>query len=87
MTKDLTTSQHERQNILNNRYALQQAESYLELGGRAYQGETVFTKQQVSEIFDVSVATIERYLSTHGDELKVNGYLVLRGQKLKDFKE
>jgi len=87
MTKDLTTSQHERQSILNNRYALQQAESHLELGGAAYQGDTVFTKQQVVEIFNISDATVERYLSTHGDELKTNGYFVLRGQKLQEFKK
>ncbi len=32
MAKDLTASSHDRQNILNNRYALQQAEQHLDLG-------------------------------------------------------
>lgn len=32
MTKNLTDSSRERQNILNNRYALQQAEQHLGLG-------------------------------------------------------
>ncbi|MFT6925459.1 MAG: hypothetical protein ACJAZP_001039 [Psychromonas sp.] len=86
MTKDLTESLHDRQNILNNRYALQQAELYLALGGVTFKGETVFTKQQVMTLFDISDRTIERYLASHGDELKSNGYFLLRGAKLKEFK-
>lgn len=87
MAKDLTESIHERQNILNNRYALQQAEEHLDLGGIFYQDEMVFTKQQVMSLFEISDATIERYISNHGDELKNNGYQILRGQKLRDFKD
>lgn len=85
-TTDLTTSQRDRQNILNNRYALEQAEQYLSLGGLQYNGETVFTKQQLIELFEVSDATVERYLSTCSDELKANGYTLLKGKKLRDFK-
>lgn len=87
MAKDLTESLHDRQNILNNRYALQKAEQHLALGGVQFDGETVFTKQQVIELFDISDATVERYLSAHGDELKANGYTLLRSAKLKQFKE
>jgi hypothetical protein len=50
MVKDLTESSHDRQNILNNRYALQQAEQHLALGGVLFQGETVFTKTQVAAL-------------------------------------
>ncbi|HRK39559.1 MAG TPA: DNA-binding protein [Burkholderiaceae bacterium] len=84
---DLTTAQHQRQNILNNRYALQAAEQHLGLGGLAYAGETVFTKQQVTALFDISDATVERYLAQHGDELKANGYRLLRGESLRKFKD
>jgi len=87
MAKDLTESLHDRQNILNNRYALQKAEQHLALGGVQFEGEMAFTKQQVIELFDISDATVERYLSSHGDELKANGYILLRGAKLKQFKE
>lgn len=83
---DLTTSQHHRQNILNNRFALKAAEQYLDLGGVAFRGETVFTKQQVMQLFDVGDATVERYLTIHGDELKTNGYQLLRGKNLNEFK-
>lgn len=87
MAKDLTESLNDRQNILNNRYALQKAERHLALGGVQFDGESVFTKQQVIELFDISDTTVERYLSSHGDELKANGYMLLRGEKLRRFKE
>ncbi|EKT4488696.1 DNA-binding protein [Shewanella algae] len=86
MAKDLTESLHDRQNILNNRYALQKAEQHLALGGVQFNGEAVFTKQQVIELFEISERTIERYLSSHADELKNNGYQILRGSKLREFK-
>ncbi|MBS4098677.1 MAG: hypothetical protein KGZ83_17785 [Sulfuricella sp.] len=86
MAEDLTTSQRERQNILNNRYALAKAEAYLALGGIEYQGERVFTKQQVVALFEISDSTVEKYLAQHEDELKRNGYVLLRGNKLKTFK-
>ena len=86
MAKNLTQSRHDRQNILNNPYALQQAERHLDLGGTAFQGETVFTKQQVMALFEVSERTIERHLANQGEELKSNGYQLLKGKKLREFK-
>lgn len=83
---DLTTSPHQRQNILNNRYALQEAEQHLDLGGTHFEGATVFTKQQVTALFEISDATVERYIASHGEELKANGYTLLRGKKLNEFK-
>lgn len=87
MAKDLTESSHDRQNILNNRYALQQAEQHLGLGGVMFEGESVFTKAQVMAMYDVADRTIERYLVSHREELKNNGYQLLRGSKLRKFKE
>ena len=84
---DLTTAQLQRQNILNNRFALQAAEQHLQLGGVVFQGQTVFTKQQVMALFEVSDATVERYVSNHGEELKANGYQLLRGKILNEFKD
>jgi hypothetical protein len=87
LSKDLTVSKHDRQNILNNSYALVQAESHLSLGGIRYKGELVFIKQQVIDIFGISESTIEKYLATYDEELKKNGYQVLRGKNLREFKE
>ncbi|HEY9859763.1 MAG TPA: DNA-binding protein [Candidatus Obscuribacterales bacterium] len=86
MPKDLTASPLDRQNILNNRYALEKLEEHLGLGGTLYEEELWFTKHQLIEIFGVSESTIEKYLASHNEELSANGYTVLRGQKLKDFK-
>lgn len=87
MAKDLTESSNDRQNILNNRYALQQAEQHLALGGVAFEGETVFTKTQLMSLYEVTDRTIERYLASHDGELSSNGYRLLKGKKLRDFKE
>ena len=86
MAKDLTASPLERQNILNNRYALEKLEDHLGLGGVFFEDEWVFTKQHLVEIFDISESTVEKYLASHGDELGSNGYKVLKGRKLKEFK-
>ena len=86
MNKDLTTSSVARQNVLNNRYALSQLEEHLALGGLSFEGETLFTKAQTADILDVDERTIDRYLSSHGDELKANGYRILRGNSLKNMK-
>ncbi len=51
MAKDLTASSYDRQNILNNRYALQHAEQHLALGGMQFHGETGFTKQQLMAFY------------------------------------
>ncbi len=36
--------------------------------------------------FEVDERTIERYLAQHGEELGKNGYQVLRGKSLKNFR-
>ena len=86
MNKDLTTSLVARKNVLNNTYALQQLESNLELGGRSFEGETVFTKQQAANILAIDERTIDRYLSSHGGELEENGYRILKGKFLKNIR-
>ncbi|MCP1661034.1 hypothetical protein [Neisseria perflava] len=87
MKKDLTASVFERQNILNNPYALEQMKTHLHLDGTFFDGDIFFTKQQVMDLFEVADATIERYLSNYGDELKQSGYRILKSKSLREFKE
>jgi len=87
MKKDLTSSTTNRQNILNNSYAIEQIESSLALGGIHWQDEALFSKAKVAEILEVDIRTIERYLESHNEELTQNGYRVLKGKVLKEFKE
>lgn len=86
MSKELTTSLVARKNVLNNTYALQQLESNLELGGLAFEGETVFTKQQAADLLAIDERTIDRYLSSHSDELGGSGYRVIKGKSLKNMR-
>jgi predicted nucleic acid-binding protein len=86
MSQDLTTSTIARQNVLNNPYALTQLETHLALGGLRHENKTIFTKAQVAEILDVDERTIDRYLKQFVDELKGNGYRILKGKALKDIK-
>lgn len=87
MANDLTSSPIDRQNVLNNRYALEKIEEHLDLGGLDFEGDMLFTKHQLTEIYEVSDTTVERYIKQHGDELKANGYQLLKGKKLKEFKK
>ncbi len=84
--KDLTNSNVERQNILNNKYALQSIQEYIGLPGMLFEGEYRFTKEMLAEFFSVDISTINRYLSNYEDELKHNGYILSKGKQLKEFK-
>ncbi|MBX7123125.1 MAG: hypothetical protein K1X42_13430 [Opitutaceae bacterium] len=86
MSKDLTNSPVERQNILNNPYALAEIEKATGLKGIAFEGRHVVLKEQVAVFFDVTLRTVENYLERFSEELVRNGYEVLSGKRLKDFK-
>ncbi|MDE7396523.1 MAG: hypothetical protein K2M98_02225 [Muribaculum sp.] len=83
---DLTVSNIERQNVLNNRYALQSIQENLDVNGLHYRGELLFTTRMVAEFYDVDERTIKRYIQEHGDELRANGYFLSQGKDLKDIK-
>jgi hypothetical protein len=84
--KDLTSSNIERQNILNNKYALERVQEYVGLPGMLFEGEYRFTKQMVADFFEVDTSTIDRYLEMYSAELKHNGYILSKGKSLKDLK-
>lgn len=85
--KDLTQSAIDRQNILNNSQAVEKIQSYVGLTGLLYEGEYLFTSKMVANFFQVDLSTIKRTLENFEDEIKHNGYRVLKGQKLKEFKD
>jgi len=84
--KDLTVSQIDRQNILNNPYALQEIEKAARIKGIPFEGKTVVLKEQVASFFEVTPRTIDNYIEKFSDELRQNGYEVLRGKRLKKLK-
>lgn len=84
--KDLTVSNIERQNILNNRYAVDEIQKQLKIAGMLFHGEYWLTKKMVAEFYEVDISTIDRYLTSNNDELKHNGYVLCKGKSLKEFK-
>ena len=87
MANDLTTSAVERQNILNNPYAVAEIEQAAGIRGVPFEGRGVLVKEQVAAFFGVSTRTIESYLEKYGRELAQNGYELLRDNRLKLFKK
>ncbi len=84
--KDLTVSQVDRQNILNNPFALKELEKASHLQGIEFEGKSVLLKEQVANFFEVSTRTIENYLSKNEQELVQNGYENIKGNRLKSLK-
>jgi len=62
MSKNLTNSSIDRQNILNNPYALQEIEKATQIQGIPFEGKTIVLKEQVSVFFEVTPRTIETIL-------------------------
>lgn len=86
MSKDLTNSAVDRQNILNNPYALAEIEKAAGIRGIPFEGKTVVLKEQVALFFEVTLRTVENYLEQNAEELARNGYEVLKGNRLKTLK-
>ncbi len=87
MTKDLTNSDLDRKNILNNNIAIQEVYQQIGFFGFKHDGKFRFTKQQLAEYFEVDIRTIERIVEKNRDELVESGYEIYIGSKLKDFKD
>lgn len=85
--KDLTNSDIHRQNIINNDYAIAEIQQQVALEGILIDGTWWYTKKQVAAFYEVDERTINRYLKNHGEELKINGYELLKGYSLQKFKK
>ena len=84
--KDLTISNIERQNVLNNCFAVSKIREHLNIEGMLFEGEYRFTKKMVADFYEVEERTIERYLEKYSDELSANGYILCKGKLLKELK-
>ena len=87
MTVNLTDSAIDRQNILNNPDFLDNIQKFLGITGMLYDGEYRFTTAQIADFYEVNIKTIRRYIEASEKELTHNGYCVLKGKKLKEFKD
>jgi hypothetical protein len=84
--KDLTGSSVDRQNILNNKDAIDNIRKHLGIDGMYFENELRFTRQQIIDFYEIDSSTIDRYLSKNIKELKYNGYIILKGKSLANFK-
>ena len=85
--KNLTVSQIERGNILNNNFAIREMYENLGFVGVMFEGKFRFTRNMVAGYFAIDDRTIDRYLNQYSNELIQNGYEVLTGFKLRQFKD
>lgn len=87
MAKDLTNSKIDRQNILNNNFAMNEIEKACDLKGILFEDKIAFTKEQIASFYEIDIRTVERYLEDNKEEFSENGYEVLKGTRLKRFIE
>ena len=85
MDKNLTNSHLDRQNILNNHIALDEIRKAVDVKCIVWHGKLYLTKAMLADFFAIDSRTIERYITKYGDELKDNGYSLLKGKELEDF--
>lgn len=85
--KDLENSIIDRKNVLNNKLAVSLLENEYKFKGYIFQNEVCFLKSQVVDIFNTDIRTIEKIIEVNYNELKDNGYEILKGNKLDDFKK
>ena len=86
MHNDLTTSTIDRQNILNNPYALEEIQKATRIDFFVFEDKAILFKEQIAAFFEVTTRTIDNYLKKYDAELRQNGYEVVRGNRLKSLK-
>ncbi|MEZ4778583.1 MAG: DNA-binding protein [Flavobacteriaceae bacterium] len=86
MSKNLTKSDVHRRNILNNKYALLEIEKEIAFPGIPFESTLKYTKKQIADFYEIENRTIERYIEQYEEELTENGYEVISGKRLKEFK-
>jgi hypothetical protein len=86
MENNLTISNIERQNILNNRVAIDEIRKNLNIPAMFFDSQYCFTKQMVADFYEVEERTIDRYLENYEQELKHNGYFLCKGKSLKELR-
>lgn len=77
----------ERQNILNNNFAVKKAEEEFNIKGVLVNDIRYYTNQQLADFFEVDIRTIERTLQDNRKELECNDYQIITGNKLSEFKK
>jgi predicted phosphoribosyltransferase len=67
-------------------YALQRIQKFVGLPGLLFEGEYRFTSKMVADFYEIDDRTVKRYLEKYEEELKHNGYILSKGNQLKELK-
>ena len=81
MSKELTNSMVERQNVLNNPFAVTEIQKAIHIRGVVFEETVRLVREQIAAFLEVDVRTIERYIKKYGEKLGLNGYEVLQGKR------
>lgn len=82
----LDSSILDRKNILNNPFAVGHIQKEVGIKGFKFEDEYRYTLEQVARFFEVDLKTIRRYIAKYSKELAQNGYEILTGERLSNFK-
>lgn len=85
MKKNLITSKLDRENILNNPFAMKAMEQQLGIKTHYFDHQYYLTAREIANFYDIDIRTLRRYLSLYGQELKDNGYKIIKDDDLKRF--
>ena len=86
MKKDFVESAVVRQNVLNNKLAVDAIQKEMGLTGVLFENEYKFIFKQITDFFEVTDRTIRECIAKNEKELERNGYEVLKGKRLTDFR-
>lgn len=75
-----------RQNVLNNKYAMAEVQKSVGLKCVMFEGQYTLIKRQVAEFYEVTERTIDNLIEKYNSELTKNGYDIIKGKRLTDFK-
>ncbi len=87
MHKNLLQSDIDRQNILNNPFALNDIRERLGIKTLFFENKYWLTTRQVAEYFEADIKTIQRCLDLNEQELRQNGYEIFTEERLKIAKK
>ena len=86
MTKNLTNTAVSRQNILNNSLAVAEVQKIVGIKGVLFENEYKFVFKQIADFLEAPERTLRDCIAKHENEISKNGYEVLKGKRLIDFK-
>lgn len=81
--KNLTVSQTERGNILNNNFTIKEVYDCLDFTSVMFEGRFRLNRNMITNYFGVKETTIDRFLNQYTTELGQNEYGIITGNRLR----